>query len=137
MSEKGRVVVLDDDHVLCPCGTNRVIVVSDPGVWVRTSDGGSGSAIRASAVSARSEDDTKPVLQAIEEQHTRVFFVWDSVTGEALANRDYVVDVGGVRQRGKTDGEGYAKITTNGEQPVNIHVIFSSPRRSLKPRPGN
>ncbi|TDN61200.1 PAAR domain-containing protein [Paraburkholderia sp. BL10I2N1] len=40
MSEKGRVVVLDDDHVLCPCGRNRVIVGSNPGVWVHTSDGG-------------------------------------------------------------------------------------------------
>jgi hypothetical protein len=62
--------------------------------------------------------------------------VWDSATGEPLANRDFVADVGGVQQSGKTDAEGYAKIATEGEQPVNIHVIFSSPKRDLKPRQG-
>ncbi|WP_087649476.1 PAAR domain-containing protein [Caballeronia choica] len=32
ISEKGRAVVLDSDSVLCPCGKNRVIVGSNPGI---------------------------------------------------------------------------------------------------------
>jgi len=56
---------------------------------------------------------------------------------EPLANRDFVADIGGLKQSGKTDGQGYAKIETSGEQPFNIHVIFSSPKRVLKPGQGN
>lgn len=38
MSEDSRPVVLDGDEVQCPCGKNRVIVGSDPGVFVETSN---------------------------------------------------------------------------------------------------
>ncbi len=62
--------------------------------------------------------------------------VCDSETGEPLRNRDYVADVGGVKQSGQTDGDGYAKIETVGAQSFAIHVIFSSPRRTLKPQQG-
>jgi hypothetical protein len=53
-----------------------------------------------------------------------------------LVNQDFIVETGGVRLSGKTDENGYAKIETNGEQAFNIHVIFSSPKRTLKPRLG-
>ncbi|HYS62200.1 MAG TPA: PAAR domain-containing protein [Paraburkholderia sp.] len=129
ISDKGRNVVVDDDSVFCPCGKNRVIVGSNPGYFL-DSDHGSASASSVTAVASPS--------QAVDEaKHTRWCFVWDRMTGEPLANRDFVADVGGVRQCGKTDGQGYAKIETNGEQPFNIHVIFSSPKRVLKPRQGN
>lgn len=131
MSDKGRAAVLDGDRVLCPCGKNRVIVGSNPSVWV--TDNGAGGVNSATTASTASNSS-----QAIEEaKHTRWCFVWDRVTGEPLANRDFVADIGGVRRSGKTDGQGYAKIETDGEQPFDIHVIFSSPKRVLKPRQGN
>ncbi len=78
---------------------------------------------------------TVPV--ADEAQPIRWCLAWDSVTGKPLANRDFVAEIGGVRQFGKTDGEGYAMIETHGEHPFNIHVVFSSPKRVLKTRQGN
>ncbi|BCF99735.1 hypothetical protein PPGU19_043040 [Paraburkholderia sp. PGU19] len=39
MSEKGRDVVIDGDLVLCPCKRNRVIVGSNPGIFLETTQG--------------------------------------------------------------------------------------------------
>lgn len=129
MSEKTRVVVVDGDQVVCPCKRNRVIVGDNPGVFLDTIDGSAGAASVATAASP---------LQAIEEtKHTRWCLVWDRVTGEPVINRAFVADIRGVIQTGKTDGRGYAKIETRGDQPFNIHVVFSSPKRVLKPRQGN
>ncbi|WP_051888400.1 PAAR domain-containing protein [Caballeronia sordidicola] len=129
MSEKGRVVVIDGDQVLCPCKKNRVIVGSNPGIFLKTTDGSA----RASSVAAT----TSPSQPVDEAKYSRWCLVRDGVTGEPVANRSFVADVGGRSQHGKTDGQGYAKIETNGEQSFNIHVIFSSPKRVLKPRQGN
>lgn len=129
MSEKMRVVVVDGDEVLCPCKKNRVVVGNNPGIFLTITDGVAAASNVVAAVSPS---------QAVDEaKHTRWCLVWDSVTGEPLANRDFVADIGGVRQSGKTDGQGYAKIESNGKQPFKIHVIFASPKRVLKPRQGN
>jgi uncharacterized Zn-binding protein involved in type VI secretion len=129
MSEKGRVVVVEGDQVLCPCKKNRVIVGSSPGIFLEIT----GGSARASSVAA-----TASPSQAVDEaKHSRWCLVRDGVTGESVANRDFVADIGGRSQYGKTDGQGYAKIESNGEQLFNIHVIFSSPKRVLKPRQGN
>lgn len=84
----------------------------------------------------RSGGGAESASKTKEARHTSWFFVWDSVTGEPVVNRDFVADVGGVRRSGKTDGDGYARIATDGEQAVNIHVIFSSPKRDLNPLEG-
>jgi uncharacterized Zn-binding protein involved in type VI secretion len=39
MSEMQRVVVVHGDKVLCPCGKNRVIIGSNPGIFLTSSDG--------------------------------------------------------------------------------------------------
>jgi uncharacterized Zn-binding protein involved in type VI secretion len=49
MSEKGRNVVIDGDLVLCPCGENRVIVGSNPGIFLKSTEG---AASRSNAGSA-------------------------------------------------------------------------------------
>jgi uncharacterized Zn-binding protein involved in type VI secretion len=129
MSEKTRAVVVDGDQVLCPCKRNSVMVGDNPGVFLDTIDGPAAAVSVATAASP---------LQAINEQmHTRWCLVWDRVTGEPVTNRDFVAEIRGVIQTGKTDGQGYAKIETRGEQPFSIHVVFSSPKRVLKPRRGN
>ena len=69
-----------------------------------------------------------------ESQHEQWFYIWDSVTGEPMPNRDFIANVGNVRQTGKTDDEGYARVTTDGEQLVEIHVVFSAPKRKLNPQ---
>lgn len=66
-----------------------------------------------------------------EATHSRRFFISDSTTGEPLRNRDYIAYVAGVRQTGKTDDNGYALISTDGEQMVKIHIVFKAPRRKL------
>jgi hypothetical protein len=135
MFEKSRGVVVDGDQVLCPCKKNRVIVGNNPGIFLTITEGSGRvtNAAGASTVAAAAS----PAQTIDEATHTRWCLVWDRVTGESLANREFVADVGGVRQYGKTDGQGYAKIETNGEQAFNIHVVFSSPKRILKPRQGN
>jgi len=65
------------------------------------------------------------------------FLVSDVTTGERLANQKFIADVAGIRQSGMTDGNGYAMIETNGEQSVNVHAIYSSPKRSLRHNAGN
>lgn len=126
MSERGRNVVVEGDLVLCPCKENRVIVGGNPGIFLNASDAAAGATSVAEAAS--------PSQTVDGARHSRWCLVLDSVTGEPVSNRNFVSDIGGVRQPGKTDGQGYAKIETNGEQPFNIHVIFSSPKRILKPR---
>jgi hypothetical protein len=89
-------------------------------------DGGSDSSSRQAqpAVSASKTDEAK---------HARWFIVRNSETGEPLANRDFAANVNGGQQSGKTDEEGYAKIATDEAQSVNIHAIFTSPKRCLRP----
>jgi hypothetical protein len=55
------------------------------------------------------------------------------MTGAAMPNRDFIAIVGGARQSGRTDGNGYARIVTDGEQPVEIHITFNAPKRNLNP----
>jgi uncharacterized Zn-binding protein involved in type VI secretion len=124
----GRAGVIEGDLVLCPCGRNRVLAGSDPGCYYEDD---------STAIASRTTAAAFPSQALGEAKHTCWCLVRDSVNGEPLANRDFVADIGGLKQSGKTDGQGYAKIETSGEQPFNIHVIFSSPKRVLKPGQGN
>lgn len=74
-----------------------------------------------------------PPSPVVEPQHFRSFFIWDSTTGKPLSNRDFIANVAGARQTGKTDGDGYAKISADGEQSIEIHVVFNAPKRQLNP----
>lgn len=131
MSENGRDVVVEGDLVLCPCKKNRVIIGSNPGIFLNA-DGGAGTAIGAQPIAASaspsaSQSPGKP-------QCARRIFVWDSTTGNPVADRAFLAEVSGKMLSGRTDGQGYATIKTDGEQSVNIHILFSSPRRDLKPQ---
>jgi len=55
VSQKGRDVVVDGDRVLCPCGKNRVIVGSNPGIFRKTNGGARGFAA-ATLVGSPSRD---------------------------------------------------------------------------------
>jgi len=71
-----------------------------------------------------------------EGKHTSWFYVQDSVTGEPLRNQSFVARVAGNKQSGKTDASGYAKIETDGESTIDLHVVFSSPKREINPGRG-
>jgi uncharacterized Zn-binding protein involved in type VI secretion len=62
ISDKGRNVVVDDDSVLCPCGKNRVIVGSNPRIFLNSTVKAVGA---SSATLARSANDST-VLQAYD-----------------------------------------------------------------------
>lgn len=53
-TEKGRATVLHGDSVICPCGKNKVFVVSDPGCHVESGTGiartGGASSVTRSAI---------------------------------------------------------------------------------------
>jgi hypothetical protein len=89
---------------------------------------------RMNVIHAHSSDVGHDASDADKARCTRWFVVRDSETGKPIANRDFVAEVAGIRQSGKTDEAGYAQIATDEERSVNMHVIFSSPRRDLKPR---
>ncbi|SDG64929.1 PAAR domain-containing protein [Paraburkholderia phenazinium] len=56
MSEKGRVVVVDGDQVLCPCKKNRVIVGSNPGIFLNTRNEGAGASSAGASYSTVASD---------------------------------------------------------------------------------
>jgi len=115
------------DIVRCKCERHPRIV----SVYARCNEYmdvsvGSAASSLASNTSARS--------QPVEPQHERWFYILDSATGQPMPHRDFIANVGDVQQIGQTDGDGYARIRTDGEQPVEIHVVFSAPKRKLNPR---
>jgi hypothetical protein len=126
MSENSRDVVIDGDLVLCPCNKNRVIVGDNPGIFLTIDQGlTTTDAIEQNVRSASS--------RASSEQHdyTKWFLVRDRETGKPLAGRDFVARVGGVKQTGTTDSNGYVKITADREQAIDLHIVFSTPKRDL------
>ncbi|WP_395062378.1 hypothetical protein [Paraburkholderia silvatlantica] len=129
----GRRQAVGGDIVLCKCATPpRIVAVYGQKFKIIDGGGAMRSGIAENATGAVSPAPQKPEVP----RHVRWFYVWDAATGEPLRNRDYVADVAGSRQSGKTDSDGCAKIETDGEQSVEIHATFSSPRRTLKPYRG-
>lgn len=53
VSEQGRVVVIDGDHVLCLCGKNRVIAGHDASCFLHVEHGGSDTATASAASDAQ------------------------------------------------------------------------------------
>lgn len=131
--ESGRRQAVGGDYVLCKCPERPQVIARYGRNWIIEDDGGATpSRIVGNAAGAVSPASQKPETP----RHVRWFYVRDSATGEPLRNRNYVADIGGARQSGKTDGDGYAQIETDSEQSVEIHTMFSSPTRTLKPFQG-
>jgi uncharacterized Zn-binding protein involved in type VI secretion len=63
MSEKGRDVVVDGDLVLCPCKKNKVLVGSNPGIFLQSSTG--------------SESTSNSCTTASTGSNSRLFTVFD------------------------------------------------------------
>ncbi|SEA32710.1 PAAR domain-containing protein [Paraburkholderia sartisoli] len=128
----GKQMALDNDICVCGCEPPPRMRASQKRMFEDHLESNIANRWRTD----NDEPARRSAAPASSPQYVRWFYVRNSTTGQRLAHRDFVADVGGARQSGKTDAEGYAKITTSSEQPVSIHVVFSSPRRTLKPRQG-
>jgi len=128
MSDGSRNVVVEGDLVLCPCKKNRVIVGSNPGVFVYMDED---SAV-TDPTQQNVRSDSSPVTSE-QCDYTKWFLVRDRETGRPLAGREFVARAGGVKQTGKTDSNGYAKISADREKVIDLHVVFSTPKRNLRP----
>jgi len=132
----GKRWALSGDINVCGCNPSPTFYAERGMSMSFTSE----EAARLTAPPARATAGTpsaSPSPSADEPRHVQRFFIWDSVTGEPLPDCGFVANVGGVRRSGKTDREGYATVSTDGAQKVEIHVIFSSPKRDLVPREGS
>jgi uncharacterized Zn-binding protein involved in type VI secretion len=72
------------------------------------------------------------VGDTLAEQTGKRFLVKHSETGEALANRKFIAVVGGVKQEGTTDKNGYAHVDAKDGTSIELHLIFEAPTGSLK-----
>lgn len=64
-------------------------------------------------------------------KHGKVFEFKDSVTGDVLANRTFLVKNNGTIHRSKTDSNGRAIIEAPAGHQISIHLVFSSPVSEL------
>ena len=69
---------------------------------------------------------------ANEGGYGKRFLLTDSSTGERLRNRAFIASVGGVKQDGWTDANGYAHVNAQRGQVIRLHMIFKAPAMKLK-----
>ncbi|CAM2165582.1 PAAR repeat-containing protein [Paraburkholderia sacchari] len=119
----GRRQAVGGDEVHCNCPTAPRIIPIHGKRWTIVDEVG-----RETTSVQKQTPQPAPIAEA---SHVRWFSIVDSVTGEPLSDREYIANVDGVRQVGRTDRNGYARIATDGERSVEIHVVFSSPKRRL------
>ncbi|SAL38072.1 PAAR repeat-containing protein [Caballeronia peredens] len=122
--DEGQPLVRHMDRVLCPCRQNFVLS-GHPEFLIREGDA------RSTSDSLANEQTAAPGNNDVK--YTSWFYVRDSVTGAPLLDQSFIVYVDGIKQLGKTDSNGYAKIETDGEKSVEMHVTFLSPKRDLNP----
>jgi uncharacterized Zn-binding protein involved in type VI secretion len=65
------------------------------------------------------------------EQTGKRFLVRNSETGEPIANRKFIAIVGGVKQEGTTDNDGYAHVDAKAGASIELHTIFEAPNGPL------
>lgn len=123
---RGQAGVIEGNLVLCPCRQNRVMASPDPGCFYEDGDC-AGTGVEVASTTLLSDGS----------KHVSWVRVQDSETGEPLRNREFVIHIDGVKQSGRTDGDGFTKIETDGGHSFAIHATFASPKRALKPEQGS
>lgn len=126
---KGREAALNGDLCVCRCERHPQMLASHNRAYVELDEHSVANNVAGNAVEA---NEAKQVHSALDKIYSRRIYVWDSSTGEALKHQAFVADVGGGRQLGKTDNDGYATIETRDSQAFRIHILFSSPKRNLE-----
>ncbi|WP_230943804.1 MULTISPECIES: PAAR domain-containing protein [Burkholderia] len=118
ISEKGRNVVVDGDIVMCPCGANRVLVGSDPGIFLQSSRHPSDLADTAASTDASSS------FVGTESFDDR--FVLYDPTGVILSHTAYAMQFeNGSLVYGTTDRFGRTRQIESGQQPERIKLYVA------------
>ncbi|CAM2163652.1 PAAR motif-containing protein [Paraburkholderia sacchari] len=112
MGEKGRVAVINGDHVLCPCGKNRVIASPTAGMFIHLDKG-------AASTTARGTSNGSDELLNYDEQ-----FTLRDAKGRALANTFYTVRFPtGELVHGVTDATGSTgRYATDGAYRIAVYL---------------
>ncbi|NTZ08329.1 PAAR domain-containing protein [Burkholderia metallica] len=115
MSEVGRNVVVDGDRVACPCMKNRVIVGSNPGIFLKSSGN---APLPESRPFHRCSSTPVP---AIHDEQIRFI---DQFSGWPLANIRYrITDSSGRLVEGRTDEKGLTRrVETSGHDVIDIEI---------------
>ncbi|SAK64162.1 bacteriophage gp29 protein [Caballeronia catudaia] len=116
MTEKTRSVVVEGDRVLCPCGKNRVIVGSNPGIFLEV-DSGTNSAQSAGSASFAGSPSPASVFD-------EAYVLRDDTTGRPLVNVFYrLTSTSGVVVEGMTDRSGKTqRIKTGAAERIAVKV---------------
>ncbi|SAL83040.1 bacteriophage gp29 protein [Caballeronia arvi] len=116
MTEKTRSVVVEGDRVLCPCGKNRVIVGSNPGIFLEVDSGSNEPQSRGAASFAGS-----PSLASVFDQQV---VLRSRSTGEPLAGVRYRArGASGRTFEGMTDSSGRTeRIKTNTAENLRFEI---------------
>jgi hypothetical protein len=113
ISQKARSIVVDGDLVLCPCGKNRVIVGSNPRIFVHTN---AGSAVTSSARAAVTAESSFLPTDMFDEQVRAAASI-------ALDGYPYFVEmVDGRTSAGRVDASGkLPRIVTD---DANKYIVY-------------
>lgn len=119
MFGKGRCVVVDGDLVLCPCKKNRVIVGSNPGIFLECDEGLGATEVRGSAGSVTPVDTSASAV----DQHFRIV----NSDGTPVVGLPYRLEAsGGQIVKGLTSAEGLTqRISANGTNRVRLLLHVS------------
>ncbi|WP_082741979.1 MULTISPECIES: PAAR domain-containing protein [unclassified Burkholderia] len=118
ISDKGRNVAVDGDIVMCPCGDNRVLVGSNPGIFLRSSRRSSDLPDTAAFREASSS------FGGAESFNER--FVLCDPTGVILSHTAYAMQFeNGSLVYGTTDHSGRTQQIESGPQPERIKLYVA------------
>ena len=95
-------------------------------------DGVGNESGKAVPLSFAQGDNGEWVGDTFAEQTGKRFLFKNSETNELLANRRFVAVVGGSKQEGITDKNGYAHVDAKNGDSVELHLIFEAPTGPLK-----
>ncbi|MGN7982543.1 PAAR domain-containing protein [Burkholderia sp. 22313] len=118
ISEKGRNVVVDGDIVMCPCGDNRAIVGSNPGIFLQSSRRPSNIADTTASMEAS--------LSFVGTESFDERFVLYDPTGVVLSHTPYALQFENGRiVYGTTDHFGRTHQIESGQQPERIKLYVA------------
>ncbi|VXC63327.1 PAAR repeat-containing protein [Burkholderia sp. 8Y] len=136
MTIGGSEIALDADVVVCDCPEYPRIVARLAGeAWYDD------LAEKLGVIGATTIAEVSAQSATRQREQTGQCVAWfcmrDSATGLPLRDQDVIAVVSGVHRSCRTDANGYAKVETEGTQLIEIHTVFSSPKRNLIPVNGD
>ena len=121
----GRLLALEGDYAVCKCMPSPTLITAQ-GVSFQTVEGDASGAMsehltgRASHRKSLNNGDGEAQQ---EQQYGKRILVVNRETGKCLPNQKFIVNVGGSRQEGVTDGAGYADIEAEDGQSIELLVV--------------